>query len=71
MSNIVGYAIGEYVRDAADDDDDDGGDKEEEEEERNFYEIVTAWIHPKYVKKIRYSTKQVGTSKYMFMVKIL
>ena len=44
MSNIVGYAIGEYVGDTDDDDDYDDDD-----EKRDFYEIVTAWIHPKYV----------------------
>ena len=44
MSNIVGYAIGEYVCDDEDHEEDDNDD-----EERDFYEIVTAWIHPKYV----------------------
>ena len=46
MSNIVGYAIGEYVCDDEDHEEDDNDD-----EERDFYEIVTAWIHPKYVQR--------------------
>ena len=40
MSNVVGYAIGEYVH---------GEDDEDEDEEKDFYEIVTAWINPRFV----------------------
>ena len=39
ISNVVGYAVGEYI-------------KEDEEEgykgNEYLYEIVTAWIHPRY-----------------------
>ncbi|XP_066932590.1 uncharacterized protein [Clytia hemisphaerica] len=46
ISNIVGYAIGEYV--AENDDEDEKENVNQKVIDEDVYEIVTAWIHPNY-----------------------
>jgi len=40
ISNVVGYAVGEYINEDEDENEDNKGNE-------FLYEIVTAWIHPR------------------------
>ena len=44
MKDIAGYAVGEYMEDLYDEITDQ---KEMLTDNPKFYEIVTAWVHPK------------------------
>lgn len=55
VRHIVAYAVGEYGRNKKEEDDDDMEEEPCEELigiEEQAYEVVTAWVHPRYMNAV-------------------